>query len=395
MLSLSILLLSQNTPSCHPFPPRAKCISVLPLSFFCPPFVMHTLWYLRIYVSPMSSMKEAMARLIREPFGCFEQTSSTIYPLTMAQRYFKSHLDVDPELISFSSPSDLLSSCFPLMHVNIKRSDDILRRGYKTLVGFECKDGGYDWFGSSPASEPLTSFGISIIFFWVFLVFFISLLLIKLVYLIGNRYWSSQRCQKWWLGWIKACWIDVTTGYSVDVMGTTSKASFLLSSPSPLLLSLVLLSKCSIFTVVDHSKSIHVRFTFGRLSHSCPTHVSPNRSFFFFYIYLIYLVYLTYLIYLIFCYILYILYIYFTLYIFWFLRDILYSLTKAGIDKAKIELELNHLKTRLESSEDSYMLALFANICMFFPAPRERREERGGRGRERRERRERWGESMM
>jgi len=32
-----------------------------------------------------------LERLIQEPCGCFEQTSSTTYPLVMAQRYFKSH----------------------------------------------------------------------------------------------------------------------------------------------------------------------------------------------------------------------------------------------------------------------------------------------------------------
>ncbi len=44
----------------------------------------------------------AMKQLIREPCGCFEQTSSTVYPLTMAQKYFQTHSDVDPELVSFS-----------------------------------------------------------------------------------------------------------------------------------------------------------------------------------------------------------------------------------------------------------------------------------------------------
>jgi uncharacterized protein YfaS (alpha-2-macroglobulin family) len=51
----------------------------------------------------MGNMTEAMKRLIQEPCGCFEQTSSTIYPLTMAQKYFQTHKDVDPELISISS----------------------------------------------------------------------------------------------------------------------------------------------------------------------------------------------------------------------------------------------------------------------------------------------------
>ena len=50
-----------------------------------------------------------LERLIQEPCGCFEQTSSTTYPLVMAQRYFKSHQGVDPKLIA--------------------RSEDVLARG--------------------------------------------------------------------------------------------------------------------------------------------------------------------------------------------------------------------------------------------------------------------------
>lgn len=42
-------------------------------------------------------------------------------------------------------------------------------------------------------------------------------------------------------------------------------------------------------------------------------------------------------------------------------KDILYSLTKAGVKQKELEEEINSLKKRLESSEDPYMLALLAN----------------------------------
>ena len=38
--------------------------------------------------------------ILREPRGCFEQTSSTNYPLAMAQAYFLTHQGVDPKLIA-------------------------------------------------------------------------------------------------------------------------------------------------------------------------------------------------------------------------------------------------------------------------------------------------------
>ena len=40
------------------------------------------------FVSPVGNLMQALEALIQEPCGCFEQTSSTTYPLVMAQMYF-------------------------------------------------------------------------------------------------------------------------------------------------------------------------------------------------------------------------------------------------------------------------------------------------------------------
>ena len=93
-----------------------------------------------VYPTPLASMNEALARLIREPYGCFEQTSSTTYPLVMAQQYFLSHEGVDPSLI--------------------ERSASILDKGYQRLLGFECKSGGFEWFGNDPGHDALTAYGL-------------------------------------------------------------------------------------------------------------------------------------------------------------------------------------------------------------------------------------------
>eukprot|EP00026_Physarum_polycephalum_P003227 Phypoly_transcript_03237.p1 GENE.Phypoly_transcript_03237~~Phypoly_transcript_03237.p1 ORF type:complete len:799 (+),score=122.12 Phypoly_transcript_03237:183-2399(+) len=193
----------------------------------------------QIYMTPVSNMTEAMKRLIQEPCGCFEQTSSTVYPLVMAQKYFQTHRDVDPDLI--------------------KQSDEILHKGYKKLIGFECKDGGYDWFGSSPASEPLTSFGI---------LEFTEMSKV----MAGVDQNMIQRCYDW------------------------------------------LLSRR------DGKGSFHIN---EHVLHVWSTEALMSDSY------------------------------------------ILYSLTKSGFDPAKIEPELKHLINRLEGSEDTYMLALFANILYF------------------------------
>jgi hypothetical protein len=48
----------------------------------------------------MANMTSGLAKLLRSPSGCFEQTSSTNYPLAMALKYFQTHKDVDLSLVS-------------------------------------------------------------------------------------------------------------------------------------------------------------------------------------------------------------------------------------------------------------------------------------------------------
>ena len=93
-----------------------------------------------VYPTPLASMNESLAALIREPCGCFEQTSSTVYPLVMAQQYFLSHQGVDPSLI--------------------ERSSLILQTGYDRLRGFESPSGGFEWFGADPGHDALTAYGL-------------------------------------------------------------------------------------------------------------------------------------------------------------------------------------------------------------------------------------------
>ncbi len=93
-----------------------------------------------VFPTPLANMTEALARLIQEPYGCFEQTSSTSYPLTMAQQYFLSHQGVDPKMVASAKEK--------------------LETSYKRLVGFECSEKGYEWFGENPGHEALTAYGL-------------------------------------------------------------------------------------------------------------------------------------------------------------------------------------------------------------------------------------------
>ena len=93
-----------------------------------------------VYPTPLASMTDALQSLLREPYGCFEQTSSTSYPMVMAQQYFLTHTGVDP--------------------ATIEKARNLLEVSYKKLIGFESRSKGYEWFGADPGHEALTAYGL-------------------------------------------------------------------------------------------------------------------------------------------------------------------------------------------------------------------------------------------
>ena len=93
-----------------------------------------------VYPSPLASMTDALQSLLQQPYGCFEQTSSTSYPMVMAQQYFLTHTGVDPQIIA--------------------KAKDLLEVSYKRLTGFESRSKGYEWFGGDPGHEALTAYGL-------------------------------------------------------------------------------------------------------------------------------------------------------------------------------------------------------------------------------------------
>lgn len=94
----------------------------------------------QFYPSPVASLEAALAALLRSPHGCFEQTSSTNYPLVMAQQYFLNHPEHAGEKIT--------------------QARKLLEEGYGKLVSFQCKNRGYEWFGDDPGHEALTAYGL-------------------------------------------------------------------------------------------------------------------------------------------------------------------------------------------------------------------------------------------
>jgi alpha-2-macroglobulin-like protein len=92
---------------------------------------------LSFFASPLSNIGSGLNTLLKEPCGCFEQVSSTTYPTVMAHQYFTRNPEtINPKMIS--------------------KSEQLINRGYKKLIGYECKDGGFEWFGSGSGHEGLT-----------------------------------------------------------------------------------------------------------------------------------------------------------------------------------------------------------------------------------------------
>lgn len=78
--------------------------------------------------------------MLREPHGCFEQTSSSTYPNIYILKYLRSTGKSNPEIE--------------------EKALAYIRNGYQRLIGFETAKHGFEWFGKTPAHEALTAYGL-------------------------------------------------------------------------------------------------------------------------------------------------------------------------------------------------------------------------------------------
>ncbi|WP_027001221.1 MG2 domain-containing protein [Hugenholtzia roseola] len=92
------------------------------------------------YPSPLSDMLAGIESILREPYGCFEQTSSSTYPNILVLEYLQDNGVTQGEVVT--------------------RAQNLIEQGYKRLVSYETKDKGYEWFGSNPPHEALTAYGL-------------------------------------------------------------------------------------------------------------------------------------------------------------------------------------------------------------------------------------------
>ncbi len=93
-----------------------------------------------VHPSVLSDLTTGMERMLGQPNGCFEQTSSTNYPNILVINLLKTTGNSNPELEA--------------------KANGFLDFGYKRLKTFEINGGGFDWFATPPAHEALTAYGL-------------------------------------------------------------------------------------------------------------------------------------------------------------------------------------------------------------------------------------------
>lgn len=94
----------------------------------------------KIYPSSFSQLVEGLDGIFAQPYGCFEQTSSTTYPNVLALDYLRQTKKNVPAVEA--------------------KARQYIHLGYQRLLGFEVAGGGFDWFGHAPAKLTLSAYGL-------------------------------------------------------------------------------------------------------------------------------------------------------------------------------------------------------------------------------------------
>ncbi|MDH5379489.1 MAG: TonB-dependent receptor plug domain-containing protein [Cyclobacteriaceae bacterium] len=92
------------------------------------------------YLNIFSDLMDGVESIFREPYGCFEQVSSSNYPNILAMQLLKQSGESNKSI-----------------ETNAMR---YLTSGYKKLIAYEIKGGGFEWYGDPPAHEGLSAYGL-------------------------------------------------------------------------------------------------------------------------------------------------------------------------------------------------------------------------------------------
>jgi hypothetical protein len=98
--------------------------------------------YVEVYPAFLSQVVNGMESLLRQPSGCFEQTTSTTWPNVLVLSYLTRTNKLTPE-------------------IQLK-AESLISTGYQRLLTFEHPGGGFSWFGTQDPHPFLsvTAFGL-------------------------------------------------------------------------------------------------------------------------------------------------------------------------------------------------------------------------------------------
>ncbi|MCH8902548.1 MAG: hypothetical protein IIA45_01350 [Bacteroidetes bacterium] len=92
------------------------------------------------FPSITSDLLSGIESILREPYGCFEQTSTSSFPNVLVLQYLQETESTD--------------------YKAIKKAKALLDKGYHKLITFETSEKGYEWFGGAPGHEALSAYGL-------------------------------------------------------------------------------------------------------------------------------------------------------------------------------------------------------------------------------------------
>ncbi len=98
--------------------------------------------YVDVFPAFLAQAVQGMDSILKEPNGCFEQTTSSAWPNVLVTQYMKDTKQITPE-------------------IELK-AETLMSTGYQRLLTFEHKGGGFSWFGEQDPKPFLsvTAFGI-------------------------------------------------------------------------------------------------------------------------------------------------------------------------------------------------------------------------------------------
>ncbi|GLB53065.1 hypothetical protein NBRC110019_21050 [Neptunitalea chrysea] len=93
-----------------------------------------------VYTDVVGTVMDGIEGIMREPYGCFEQVSSTTYPNVLVLQYLRETGKSNPEIE--------------------EKALDYIKKGYKKLAAYETKQDGFEWYGDTPPHEALSAYGL-------------------------------------------------------------------------------------------------------------------------------------------------------------------------------------------------------------------------------------------